>query len=322
MRRREFITLLSCAATTWPFSADAQEAGKIRRIGFLRLGPPHKGYIDGLRQGLRELGYIEGQTIAIEFGLAASINQLPDVAAELVRQKVEVIVASGVPSVLPARDATSTIPVVFVAALDPVATGLATSLAQPGGNVTGITSQSEDIFSKRMQLLKELLPDLVNIAVLVRATSPVTARYRENAELAAMAMAVNVQILSVSDPSELEAVFGAARGADALHVVADTMFTIELARIAELALQSRLPTIHGAPEFPEAGGLMSYGARTADLHRRAATHVHKILQGTKPADLPIEQPTKFDLVINLKTAKALGLTFPSSMLRRADEVIE
>ena len=322
MNRRHFITLFGGTATTWPFSAQAQEASKIRRIGFLRLGPPHKAYIDGLRQGLRELGYIEGQTIAIEFGLDQSITQLSDVAAELVRQKVDVIVASGVPSVLPARDATSTIPVVFVAALDPVATGLATSLAQPGGNVTGITSQSEDIISKRLQLLKELLPDLVNIAVLVRATSPATARYTENAELAARAMAMKVQILSVSDPSELETVFSAARGAGALHVVADTMFTIELARIAELALQGRLPTIHGAPEFPEAGGLMSYGARTGDLHRRAASHVHKILQGAKPADLPIEQPTRFELVINLKTAKALGLTIPPSILRRADEVIE
>jgi len=322
MRRREFITHLSCAATTWPFSAQAQDAAKIRRIGFLRLGLPHKAYIDGFRLGLRELGYIEGETIVIEFGLAQSITQLSDVAAEFVRQKVDVIVASGSPSVLPARDATSTIPVVFVAALDPVATGLATSLAQPGGNVTGITSQSEEVISKRLELLKELLPELVNIAVLVRATSPATARYTENAELAAIALAVKVQILSVSDPSELEAVIRAVRGAGALHVVADTMFTIELARIAELALQNRLPTIHGAPEFPEAGGLMSYGARTGDLHRRAATHVHKILQGAKPADLPIEQPTKFELVINLKTAKALGLTFPPSILRRADEVIE
>ena len=313
---------LTLALLGAPLAAEAQQAGKVNRIGFLRVGPPPPTFIEGFRQGLRELGYLEGQNITIEYGLARSAAQLPDVAAELVRLKVDVLVASGTPSVLPARNAARTIPVVFVAALDPVATGVAANLARPGGNVTGVTGMHADLTGKRLELLKELLPTLSRIAVLVRATSPSTAQYVKEAELAARTLGAQLQVLSVRDPPDFEGAFSAAQGASALLLVDDAVFTAHRTQIAELALKNRLPTISGFSDVVEAGGLMAYGPHYADLYRRAATHVHKILKGAKPADLPIEQPTKFELVINLKTAKALGLTIPRSVLIRADQVIQ
>jgi putative ABC transport system substrate-binding protein len=288
----------------------------------LRFGSPPLAFIEGFRQGLRDLGYVEGQNIVIEYGLAQSVAQLPDVAAELVRLKVDVLVASGVPSVLPAKNATSTIPVVFVAAIDPVAAGLVASLARPGGNVTGVTVMQADLTGKRFQLLKELLPKLSRIAILVRATSPAAAEYVKEAELAARTLGTPLQVLTVREPRDLEGAFSAARGASALVWSDDAVFTAHRIQIAELALKNRLPTVSGLREVVEAGGLMAYGAHTGELHRRAATFVDKILKGAKPADLPVERPTKFELVINLKTAKALGLTIPPSLLGRADEVIQ
>jgi putative ABC transport system substrate-binding protein len=322
MERRRFIEVIAGGLLAAPLAAEAQQAGKVNRIGFLRFGEPPPTYIEGFRQGLRELGYLEGQNITIEYGLARSAAQLPDVAAELVRRKVDVLVASGTPSVLPAKSATSTIPVVFVAAIDPVATGVIASLARPGGNVTGVTAVHADVTGKRLQILKELLPKLSRIAFLVRATSPATAQYVKEAELAARTLGAQLQVLAVRDSSDFEGAFSAARGASALLVVDDAVITAHRTQIAELALKNRLPTMYGLSEMVEAGGLMSYGPHYGDLYRLAATQVHKIMRGAKPADLPVEQPTKFELVINLKTAKSLGLTIPQSLLLRADEMIQ
>jgi ABC-type uncharacterized transport system substrate-binding protein len=324
MRRREVITLLGGAAVAllWPFGAQGQEAGRIKRIGFLRVGPPPTPWIEALRQGLRELGHIDGRTIAIEFGLASNVAQLPDVAAELVRLKVDVIFASGTPPVLAARDVADTIPVVFVAAIDPVATGLVASLARPGGHVTGLTNTQADITGKQLQLLSELVPGISRIAVIVRAPSQASARYVEEAETAARRLGAQLQVLTLREPAELDAMFRAARGASAVVMTDDAVFTAHRARIAELALETRLPVIYTTREFVNAGGLMSYGPNTTDLYRRAAAYVDKILRGARPADLPIQQPIKFELIVNLVAARALGLDVPSTLLARADEVIE
>ena len=321
MRRKILSVVLATVFLATVFPAEAQQAGKVNRIGFLRVGPPPTTWIEGFRQGLRELGYLEGQNITIEYGLARSAAQVPDVAAELVRLKVDVLVASGTPSVLPARNATSTIPVVFVAAIDPVATGVAASLARPGGNVTGVTAMHADLTGKRLELLKELLPKLSRIAVLVR-DHPGHAQYVQEAELAARTLGAQLQVLTVRDPRDFEGAFSAARGASALLQVDDAVFTAQRTQIAELALKNRLPTMFGQSASVEAGGLMAYGPRYEDLYRRAAVYVDKILKGTKPSDLPVEQPTRFELVINLKTAKALGLKIPPSVLGRADKVIK
>ena len=319
-RRDTVLALLALSAA--PLTAGAQQTGKVHRIGLLRVGSPPPGFIEPFRQGLRELGYVEGQSIIIEYGLAENVAQLPELAARLLRLKVDVLVASGTPSVMPARNATSTVPVVFVAAIDPVATGVVTSLARPGGNVTGVSAVHADAVGKRLQLLKELLPKASRIAFMVRATSPATAQYVKEAELAARTLGIQLQILAVRDPGDLEGAFASAQGASALLTVDDAMLTAQRTRIADLALKNRLPTISGFSEMVEAGGLMSYGPHYGDLYRHAAAQVHKILKGTKPADLPVERPTKFELVINLKTAKALGMTIPQSVLLRADRVIE
>ena len=324
MQRREFITLLGSAAAmgAWPLAARAQETGKFSRIGFLRVGPPPATFIEGFRQGMREQGLVEGQHFVIEYSLAQSAAQMPDAAAELVRRKVDIIVASGTPSVLPARNAAGQTPVVFVATLDPVATGLVASLARPGRNVTGMTSISGDIIAKRLQLTKELLPDLTRIAILVRESSPTAAQYVQESRAAARTLGVELQILSERNPKDLDGIFVAVQGSSALVVADDAEFTARRAQIAELALTNRLPTVSGLREMVEAGGLMAYGASFGELYRRAASQVSKILQGVNPANLPVEQPTKFEFVLNMRTAKALGLTIPPSLLARADEVIE
>jgi putative ABC transport system substrate-binding protein len=316
------LALLAGAAMALPRPCRAQQPARLKRIGFLRVGAPPATFIDGFRQGLREVGLIEGQSIAIEFGLAETAAHLPDAVAGLVGKKVDVIVASGTPSVLPARGGAGAIPVVIVAALDPVATGVAKSLARPGGNVTGMTAMHADITGKRLQLLQELLPDLKRIAVLVRAASPAASQYLEDAQRAARILNIELQILAIREPRELEDAFGTAAGVRALLVADDAVLTAERARIAALALQYRLASIYGLSEMVTAGGLISYGPHYGDLYRRAASHVRKILNGVKPADLPIEQPVKFEFILNLRTAKALGLTIPPITLHRADEVIE
>ena len=320
MRRREFIISLAMMAT--PLAALAQEPGKIRRIGFLRVGPPPPAFIESFRQGLRELGYLEGQHFIIEYGLAESVAQIPDAARELVRRRVDIIVASGTPSVLPARDAAAEIPVVFVATINPVAAGLVASLARPDHNITGMTSISTDVIAKRLQMVRELLPKLTKVVLLVREPSPDTAQYVKESESAARKMGIELQVEIERDPKDLEGVFVAAKGASAMLVADDAEFTAHRAQIAELALRSRLPAVSGLRELAEAGGLMTYGPNFDELYRRAASHVYKILQGVNIADLPIEQPVKFDFVLNMRTAKALGLSIPPSLLALADEVIE
>jgi putative ABC transport system substrate-binding protein len=322
MDRRRFLLTSLGGALAAPFAAGAQQASPVHRIGFLRVGPPPATWIEGFRQGLRELGHVEGQNIVIEFGLAEGAAQLPDVAAELVRLKVDVLVASGTPSVLPAKKATTTIPIVFVAAIDPVAAGVTASLARPGGNITGVTAMHGDLIAKRLGLLKELLPKLSRIAVLARATSPASAQYVKEAELASQRLAVRLHVVSVRDPGDLAGELSSIQAGSALVVADDAVFTAHRTLIAELALKNRLPTAYGFSDMVEAGGLMAYGPHYGDMYRRAAIQVHKILKGAKSAALPIEQPTKFELVINLKTAKALGLTIPPSLLQRADHVIE
>ena len=320
MRRREFIILLATMAT--PIAALAQEPGKIRHIGFLRVGPPPPAFIEGFRRGLRELGYLEGQHFVIDYGLAQSVAQIPDAAAELVHRRVDVIVASGTPSVLPARDAAGQTPVVFVATIDPVAAGLVASLARPDHNITGITSISADIMAKRLQMVRDLLPNLTKVALLVRESSPDTAQYVKESKTAAGNLGIELQIEIERDPKDLEGVFVAARGASALLVADDAEFTAHRAQIADLALKNQLSTVSGLRELAEAGGLMTYGPSFDELYWRAAGQVYKILQGVNIADLPIEQPVKFDFVLNMRTATALGLTIPPSLLALADEVIE
>jgi putative ABC transport system substrate-binding protein len=322
MRRREFITLIGGAAAAWPLAALAQERGNVRRIGFLRVGPPPAAFIDGFRQGMREQGLVENQHFVIEYSLVQSAAQMPDAAAELVRRNVDIIVASGTPSVIPARDAAGKLPVVFVATLDPVATGLVASLARPGRNVTGVTSISGDLIAKRLQLIRELLPRAARVAILVRKSSPTANQYVRESKVAARLLGIELKFLIERSPINFEEVFIAAQGSKALMVADDAEFTANRALIAELAIKNQLPTISGLKEMVQAGGLFAYGANFGDLYRRAAKQVYKILQGISPADLPVEQPTRFEFVLNMRTAKALGLTIPPSLLARADEVIE
>jgi putative ABC transport system substrate-binding protein len=305
-----------------PREVAAQPAPRPHRIGFLRVGQPPPTFIEPFREELRRLGWVEGRTLVIEYGLAQGVPHLPEVAAGLVRLPVEVLVASGTPSVLPAKNAAGTTPVVFVAAIDPVATGVVASLARPGGHVTGVSAVHADAMGKRLQLLKELLPGGSRIAFLVRTGSPATAQYVREAELGARALGLQLRVLSVREPGELEEAFAAAQGLSAVLQVDDAMLTAQRARIAGLALRHRLPTVSGLSETVEAGGLMSYGPHYGDLYRRAAGQVHRILQGARPADLPVEQPTRFELVINMRTARALGLVVPQWILVRADQLID
>jgi putative tryptophan/tyrosine transport system substrate-binding protein len=322
MRRREFIALLGGVPLAWPLAGRAQSSGKVHRIGVLRVGEPPPSYIQPFRQALSRLGYVDGQNIIIEYGLAQSVEQLPDVAAELIRRKVDVVLASGTPSVVPARNATSTIPVVFVGAIDPKATGVVASLARPGENVTGISGLFADLTGKRLELLKEILPSLSRVVFLSRAANPGHADYAREAELAAQALHVQLQVILVSTPNDFEEAFRRAREANAILQLDDAMFTSERVRLIELAAAHRLPVVYGPRDFVELGGLLALGPNYSDLYRRAATYVDKILKGAKPGDLPIEQPPTFELVINLKTARALGLSIPPAVLARADEVIE
>jgi putative ABC transport system substrate-binding protein len=321
MKRRDFLALLGGVAG-WPLGAQAQRAGRTYRVGFLRVGQPPRSFIEGFQRGLREQGLIEGQNIVIEWGLAPGVAQLRDALAQLIRLKVDVLLASGTAAVLLARDAAGPIPVVFVSAVDPVAMGLVPGLARPSGTVTGITTVAEELNGKRLQLLQQLIPNLSTVAFLVRADSPATAEHTNLAERAATALGMRLQVIAVRDQSELEKALSAAQGAGALLVVDDSVFTTQRAKIAELALKHRLPTMYGHRDMVAAGGLMTYGPDYADLYRHAAEHVHKILRGAKPSDLPVEQPTKFELILNLKTAKALGLTVPPVLLALAVEVIE
>jgi len=324
MRRRQFITLLGGAAA-WPLAARAQQPGKAARIGYLAIRAPMSAD-EALLQALRELNWIEGRNIVIERRFSAgNFDRLREFAAELVRLKVDAIVAVASASTQAAKDATASIPICFVNAGDPVGQGFVMSLARPGGNVTGVSfDASPDITAKQLQLILETVPKASRVAVLWNPTSPFLRSYWSVAQAAAPALGVVLQSLEVQDASQYETAFKAIGRdrADALVVLSDSFATFHRARIAELAAEHRLPVLYGHRQYVEAGGLMSYGPSLFDVYRRAAAYVDKILKGTRPADLPVEQPTKYELVINLKTAKALGLELPPTLLARADEVIE
>jgi putative tryptophan/tyrosine transport system substrate-binding protein len=321
--RRTFLAAVGAGLIT-PLAAKAQQMGKVYRIGFLRPAPPPKAFVEAFLQGLLERGYVEGQNVVIQYRVTdGSIDQLPSLAAELVQLKVDVILASAGPAAHAAQRATTTVPVVFVGVFDPVEVGLVPNLPHPGGNVTGLSLSPTDLAGKRLELLRQVVPKLKRVAVLSHpANHPFNALQLKGAQAAAGMLGVQVQELAVRGPDDFEAAFKSARGAGALLQLDGAFLFTHRTRLADLAISSRLPAISGLKEYVEAGGLMSYGADLPDLYRRAAGYVDKILKGAKPADLPVEQPTKFEFVINLKTAKALGLTIPQSLLLRADEVIQ
>ncbi len=326
LSRVVLILTLALGILAGPLAAEAQQPGKIRRIGILRPGAPPDPYVEAFREGLRELGYVEGQSIAIEYRWAeGKLERLPDLAADLARLKVDVIVTATTPGVQAARRATSTIPIVMAAVGDPVGTGLIASLARPGGNITGLSLLSPELSGKRLELLKEAVHKLSPVAVLWNSASPAMILSFRETQTAAQVLGVSLQSWEVQgDPQDFARAFSmvSKERPHALLVVLDPFTILHRSRIVELAAKHRLPAMYEIRAFVEAGGLMSYGPSVPDMYRRAATYVDKILKGAKPADLPVEQPTKFELVINLKTAKALGLTIPPSVLIRADEVIQ
>jgi putative ABC transport system substrate-binding protein len=325
MRRRAFITLVGGAAAAWPLAARAQQAGKLPTIGFLGAAPSIESQrVAAFVQRLRELAWIDGRNLAIEYRWAEGRNErYAENAAELVRLKVDVIVTVATPPTLAAKQATAVIPVVFAAVSDPVGTGLVASLARPGGNVTGLSIQGTDTVGKRVGLLREVLPDLRRLAIIANVGNPGSVLEMSEAQATAHTLGLEVITSEIRRADDIAPAFEALRErADALYVCPDPLMNTNRTRINILAVGARLPTIHGIREYVEAGGLMSYGLNLPDQFRRAADYVDKILRGAKPADIPVEQPTKFDLVINLTTAKALGLTIPEAFLLRADEVIE
>ncbi len=322
MNRRTFLCGLTLGTLAAPLAAEPQQPAKIPRIGI--LSSSSAGSPEAFGQGLRDLGYVEGQNIVIERRHAKSYEELPRLAAELVRLKVDVIFAPGSPAAQVARDSVQTVPVVFVTFADPVQTGLVASLARPGRNLTGLTMISAELTGKRLQLLREALPKVSHVAVLVNPANASSREQLAETQSAARSLGMRLEAHEVRVPQELEAAFAAMRRAhaDALFILPDTMFASERRRIAGLAEKNRLPAMFHVRPYVDAGGLMAYGPSFADANRRAATYVDKILKGAKPGDLPVEQPTKVELVINLKTAKALGITIPQSLLLRADQVIE
>jgi len=307
--------------------AEAQQPTKVPRIGFLGGGSAsaNAGRIEAFRQGLRELGYVEGKNIVIEHRWAeGKLDRLPALAAELVRLKVDIIVSAGPTVTRVAKEATVTIPIVMAFDNDPVGNGFVASLARPGGNITGLSSLFSEISGKQLELLKEIVPRLSRVAVIGNSTNPGNAQALKETELAAGAFKVQLQYVDVLDPKDIETAFGAAsKGhADAVLVLTSAVTNSHRKQIVELAVKNRLPAIYYTAEWVEGGGLMNYGASFTDLYRHAATYVDKILRGAKPADLPVEQPTKFELIINLKAAKQISLTIPPNVLVRADKVIK
>jgi ABC-type uncharacterized transport system substrate-binding protein len=307
-------------------SAQAQQAGKIPRIGYLSgtSASVNSARIEAFRQGLRELGYVEGKNIVIEWRYAeGKLDHLPSLAAELVRLKVDLIVASAPPPTRSAKQATATIPIVMAYDDDPVGNSFVTSLARPGGNITGLSTLTPETSGKQLELLKEIVPKLSRVAILGNATRPGSRQVLKEINLAAGAFAVQLQYLEIGEPKDIEIAFRAAskERADAVLVMQTPVLISERRQVADLAVKNRLPGIYGRPEYVEDGGLMSYGTSFTDLSHRAATYVDKILKGAKPGDLPVEQPKKFELIINLKAAKQIGLTIPANVLARADRVI-
>jgi putative tryptophan/tyrosine transport system substrate-binding protein len=315
-----------CSLLLAPCSAvQAQQPGKVPRLGWLASPGVTPDFYEAFRQGLRELGYVEGKNIVIEHRRAEKADQLPSLAAELVRLKVDVIFASGgSQSALAAKNATTTIPIVMSNVDDPVAFGLVASLARPGGNVTGLSATPGlGLEGKRLELLKESFPKLSRVAALLNPNHPFASRFNTEYESVAQPLGIKIQSLEIREPADLEQAFSAAKRerAEVLVTINSPLVTSQLKRIVDLAGKSRLPTMHQESRWVEAGGLMSYGTDYAGLYRRSATYVDKILKGTQPANLPVEQPTKFELVINLKTAKQIGVTIPQWTLTKADRVI-
>ena len=326
MKRREFITLLGGAAA-WPLAARAQRAGKVWRIGVLEATSQvlNAANFDALRHGLRDLGYVEGQNLVIDYRSAdGRAERFPDLAAALVRLNVDVIVTRGTPAVQAAKDATTMIPVVMAASGDPLGTGVIAGLAHPGANVTGLSAFTRELLGKRLELLKEAVAGISRVAFLHNLENPVARTQSEEMKSAGHSLGFEPVLVDVRKPDDMERAFDAAvaQRADALVVGNDTVTHANRRLVVELAAKNGLPAMYLAREFVDDGGLMTYGPSYSDLYRRAATFIDKIFRGAKPTDLPIEQPTKFELVINLKTAKALGVKISEAFLLRADEVIE
>jgi putative ABC transport system substrate-binding protein len=325
--RRTFLAGTGAVLFAAPLAAEAQQAGTVHRIGFLGNSTAafEANLVGPFSEGLRELGYVEGQNIVIEYRWAdGKYERFPALIAELLAQRVEVIVTAGTPASLAVKKASTSVPLVMVAVGDPVATGLVASLARPGGNITGLTSTSEELDGKRLELLRQVIPKLSHVAVLWNPENPTLLTSLKEMQAAAQVLGIKVQVLAVKTPGDLEETFKAIvrERPGALLVMADRLFLHNRRRIMEFATKQRLPVVPGHPELVEAGGLMSFGPSYPGMHRRAAYFVDRILKGAKPADLPVERPTKFELVINLKTAKVLGLRIPPSLLGRADQIIE
>jgi putative ABC transport system substrate-binding protein len=327
MTRRAVICLLTTALLSSVPLAEAQQPKKVPQIGFLGAASPStvSARVEAFRQGLREIGYVEGQNIAVEYRFAeGKLDRLPVLAVELVSLKVDIIVTYGEAAIRALKQATKTIPIVVGVTGDLVVTGHAASLARPGGNITGLVDTSPDLSGKRLELLKEVVPKALRIAVLWNGGNPVKVLDFKETEMAAQAFGLKLQSLEVRASGDFESRFIAAttQGSGALVVLQDALTTSNARSIVDFATKSRLPAMYGSTEFVDVGGVMSYAANFPDLFRRAATYVDKILKGAKPAELPIEQPTKFELVINLKAAKQIGLTIPPNVLARADRVIK
>ena len=325
MRRRDFITSLGGAMVAWPLAARAQQTTKLPTVGFLGAGSPSgwSHWTAAFLQRLHELGWIEGRTIAIEYRWAEGHSEhYAEIAAEFVRLKVDLIVSVG-SAALAAKRVTSAIPIVFIVAADPLGDGMVASLARPGGNVTGLSTQAADVTGKRLEFLREAIPSLRRFAVLAEVGNIGNVLEQSQVQEAAKTLDLSAVILEMRSADDIAPAYEALKGrAEALYVLPSPLANTNRVRINDLALGALLPTMHGFREYVETGGLMSYGPNTPDMFRRAGDYVDKILRGAKPADMPVEQPTKFELIINLKTAKALGLTMPPALLGRADEVIE
>jgi putative ABC transport system substrate-binding protein len=330
VKRREFITLLG-GAVTWPLAAHAQQTGRTPRIGWLQPAPIPDAWLKAFRQGLQEFNYVEGKNLIVEYRWGdGDFDRLPAMAAELVQLKVDLLISGNTASLLALQKATRTIPIVMLGPGDPLATGLAASLARPGGNITGlslntgVSLRSPELEGKRLEFLKELVPSLARVAVLSNPNNPPIVLALQETQAAAQILGLKLDSVDVREPSELDRAFSViVEGRpDALVVLGDTMILSRRSQIATFAMKQRLPSISTFREFAEAGGLMSYGPNLPDIYRRGAGYIDKILRSANPADLPIEQPTKFELVINLKTAKAIGLDLPWFLQQRADEVIE
>ena len=324
MQRREFMGLVGGAAA-WPVVARAQQPGTLPVVGIIVPGTleSHGKWLAAFAERLRELGWVEGRTVAFEYRWAdGRAERYAEFAADLVRLKVNVIVTSTLRAVIAAKQATSAIPIIFTSVGNPVSAGLVQSLAQPGSNLTGLSQQGPELGTKRLELLREMIPDLRRVAVMANPVNPSTNLEIEEVQLAARQFGIDVSVLQVKRAEDIGPAIESSKGVEGLYVVIDPLMSVNQDKINALAIGARLPTLHGLRDYVVTGGLMSYGANFTALFRRAGDYVDKILHGANPAGLPVEQPTKFDLVINLKTAKALGLTVPPKLLARADEVIE